>query len=360
MFVFLSDGVIVSENKFTVFITIFVYDLCEGAWPYRGTKYTYLQGGILTPAFISGGVIDSENYGKKNFHVWHATDWFKTILHFTNFWSIYEKIHSKEDIIDNSSDSNSDSDISSDMIDISNIQFDSELDSYYAPKVNTIKTLLVKEMDGQDMYNILFDDRYLTNNDQLLNIPLSLVDRSEDYEEQLREEDQIFLMSNRDFLILGISKGGSKEFVETGILLANGYKLLINETFTGNCDVRSPKPGSKSWTAIVPEKSWPMDKCELCLFDIINDPYETVDLLDYQGANSPSYSNYETIIDEALSLITEQWAAMVSGNTQYSQSFNVFFNLSSNSSAYGINGAHQPFQAESEPEFPNACNICEY
>jgi len=53
------------------------------AYPFRGGKYTLFEGGVRTPAFISGNLIPSESVGKSTTQWMHAVDWLPTLLHFT-------------------------------------------------------------------------------------------------------------------------------------------------------------------------------------------------------------------------------------------------------------------------------------
>merc|ERR1711971_1058801 len=55
------------------------------AHPYRGGKYTLFQGGVQTPAFISGGRVPKELRGTRSAHVMHAVDWLPTLRGFTNY-----------------------------------------------------------------------------------------------------------------------------------------------------------------------------------------------------------------------------------------------------------------------------------
>ena len=55
------------------------------SFPYRGGKYTLFQGGVQTPAFISGGAVDDRYKGTRSAHVVHAVDWMPTLLGFTHF-----------------------------------------------------------------------------------------------------------------------------------------------------------------------------------------------------------------------------------------------------------------------------------
>lgn len=57
------------------------------AYPYRGGKYTLFQGGVQTPAFISGALIDDQYKGKKSNQLISSVDWMPTLLHFTSFYS---------------------------------------------------------------------------------------------------------------------------------------------------------------------------------------------------------------------------------------------------------------------------------
>jgi len=55
------------------------------AFPYRGGKYTLFQGGVQTPAFISGGAVPKELRGTRSAQIVHATDWMPTLLGFAGF-----------------------------------------------------------------------------------------------------------------------------------------------------------------------------------------------------------------------------------------------------------------------------------
>eukprot|EP00486_Rosalina_sp_Unknown_P013732 CAMPEP_0201592822 /NCGR_PEP_ID=MMETSP0190_2-20130828/190608_1 /ASSEMBLY_ACC=CAM_ASM_000263 /TAXON_ID=37353 /ORGANISM="Rosalina sp." /LENGTH=476 /DNA_ID=CAMNT_0048051759 /DNA_START=546 /DNA_END=1976 /DNA_ORIENTATION=+ len=79
-----------------------VLDLCGtpghhvgagSAYPYRGGKYTLFQGGVQTPAFISGGAINDKYHGTKSNLLISAVDWMPTLLHFTTFYDSGNKLN---------------------------------------------------------------------------------------------------------------------------------------------------------------------------------------------------------------------------------------------------------------------------
>jgi len=48
--------------------------------PLRGSKNTLWEGGIRTPAFITGGYLSDDRRGEVFDEVMHATDWYPTLL----------------------------------------------------------------------------------------------------------------------------------------------------------------------------------------------------------------------------------------------------------------------------------------
>lgn len=259
------------------------YPAAGSAYPYRGGKYTFFQGGILTPAFIGGGknVFDAKYYGMKNYHVWHSTDWLKTILHFTDGGLDYDD-----------------------------------------------------EIEGKDMFDILFDDQYL-------------IDGAKDG----IISDSIFFMSNREYLILTVSP----YLRNSAILWNNGLKIMFFMHFERDCDVRSPKPGSKHWKRIIVANE-SMADCELCLFNVKSDPYERIELLGYMGKDADNYGEYDDIVKKSRLILRQTLmdlkARGVSCRPQY---FNYEYSVS-NVAFTGVNGAHVPFQTEDEIEWPSGWN----
>ena len=53
------------------------------AYPYRGGKYTLFEGGVNTPAFISGDLVPDEYKGTSTNTWFQAADWLPTLLHWT-------------------------------------------------------------------------------------------------------------------------------------------------------------------------------------------------------------------------------------------------------------------------------------
>jgi len=194
------------------------------AYPYRGGKYTLFEGGVKTPAFIGGNLIPSDYVGESTTQMMHAVDWLPTLLHFTNSGS---------------------------------------------------DTALNDDIDGYDMYNVLFKGE---------------------------ENPRSYLTLNIDY------KDSLDDYVDTAIIY-NGYKLIYNHELQlagSSCDVRSAKPGSYPFSSEVTTLRKNINYNNLYLFDINNDPNETKDLLEGDGVDSDKYSDYESIIDAMFEIIENE------------------------------------------------------
>ena len=95
---------------------------------------------------------------------------------------------------------------------------------------------------------------------------------------------------------MDISDETDGKYLNTAIR-SEKYKLIYNIEKLENCDVFSPKPRKYPFSSDLIENSM-NNGDNMFLFDLENDPYETNDLLNGKGKDSPNYDKYESIIEE--------------------------------------------------------------
>lgn len=213
------------------------------AYPYRGGKYTLFEGGTRTPAFISGNLIPNDYKGTFTNTWFQAADWLPTLLHFTQSGS-----NVLYDDIETDND-----DVNDDMTKVFNV-------------------------DGYDMYSVLFQNG-----------------------QNMREES--------NYLILNIDWSDDlNDFVDSAILY-NGYKMIYNHELTlmgASCDVRSAKPFSNPFETEVNQLPSNFNYNNLLLFNLNDDPFEYIDLLNGNGKDSLDFNKYVETIEAMFSILKKE------------------------------------------------------
>jgi len=266
------------------------------AYPYRGGKYTLFQGGVQTPAFLTGGVIDEQYRGMKSNQVIHAVDWLPTLLHFTTFY-----------------------------------------DEGYE--------LNVEDTDGVD----LFDDILLHTMQSGTTKEASSSSSSMTMSEQ---RDYLILSmeyENEQYVRTGIIYKQHKLLINNELSFADGQ----------SCDARSPKPDASdvSFESVPVRDVDGEDDPDMMLFDIAGDANEQVDILNGEGSKHAIFDDdsneYKQLIVAMIKLLNYERLRKVPDIKTQSFEVSVAPDVNIPVDTHNIDGAHKPFQTEDEQEFPD-------
>ena len=140
-------------------------------------------------------------------------------------------------------------------------------------------------VDGFDLWDSIIYPTIKPNTNQRTVVPINIDILNDGY----TSDDSVFSVNGK--------------YINTAI--RNGqYKLVLNVEKLEDCDVTSPKPRKYPFSSSLKTPTM-YDLDNMFLFDLLNDPYETVDLLNGKGKRSSNYEEYASVIEEFESLIDD-------------------------------------------------------